>query len=198
MKRPYLIAGALLVLTAVVMLFGFRTPVEPAPAPQDAYLLIVSDDTGAFLLQLKRGMDDAAARLNARWSLKVLAAGEIPDCSDKNGAVIYLDHPEAVLASIGCPAVVIGQTVSSVPCIVSAAPEGDSPVSDTDVPLAELVAMLEAGTIDAFYAADPYAMGYLAVAALKEGGGREVPLKLITRDNLYGKENVKLVFPLLE
>lgn|GEM_PF-2450615 len=198
MKKPYLIAAALLILTAIIMAIGFREPDEDAPDPAGAYILIVSDDTGAFLMQLRRGAEDAAARLQSRLSLLV-AEGDIPDCADKSGAVLYVNDPEALLPLLGCPAVLIGSRLSDTWSVVSETPAEDLPVSDVTAPLAQLTEWLEGGRIDAFYAQDPYAMGYLAVLILAEGGGSRIaPLKRVTRETLYLKENVKLVFPLIE
>lgn len=199
MKKPYLIVAVLMLLTIAIMIIGFREPAAQAPATPNTYLLLVSDDTGAFLMQLKRGMDDAAARLRVKWTAQVLAPGDMPVVSGQNGAVVYLDAAEDWLDSLSLPVVVAGRSLPNRVCVFSQAPAETLPVSDADAPLSQLVSALEKGLINAFYAQDPYAIGYLALKTLHEGGGSQaVPLTRISIDNLYLKENIKRVFPLLQ
>lgn len=59
--------------------------------------------------------------------------------------------------------------------------------------------LLEVGYVRAIAMDMPYAQGYQAVMALGgEGGETLSPCRLVTRENMYTAENVKLMFPLLQ
>lgn len=196
MKRPYIISGLLLIMTAIIMVVGFSSPAAPQEQAKDVYRLLVADDTGAFLLQLKRGMNDAAARHKVKWVLEVVAKGAMPTDAYPNHTLVYLDEiPEGLT-----PLVVIGQEAEGVNCVYSARLENaDYPLAEAYDMGAPLIARLEKGEIAGFMAQDPYAMGYLALENAVTNRGRvAVPLTLITKDNMYLKENIRLVFPLLQ
>jgi hypothetical protein len=186
MKKPYLFAAVLIVAAVVVMVLGFNLNPAPIAAMQRNYALYVTDDTGVFFMQLKRGVDDAAADLNVKCALEVISPGEKPPENEVLGAVIYGEG----LTGFEKPQVVVGVNVVS---------ESKSGLIATETDLDECIHAVETGEIDGFFAQDPYAMGYRALQMLVNGTRAEaVPLTYITLENLYVKENIKLVFPLLQ
>ncbi len=170
MKKPYVTALILILLAVLVMVFGFRFNPEPKEGAPKLYAFVVADDTGTFFMQLKRGVDDAAADYKVKCTVEV---GQQPPKNGYAGAVVYGDY------SIDLPCVVI-----------QSQGEGD---------LEGNLKALESGEIDGFWVQDPYAMGYRAMAALITGSPvTDTPLTYITKENAYLKENIKLVFPLLQ
>ena len=62
MRRSIVISVVMVLCVLGLLLFGFGTETEVPAAPPGPVVLLVEDDTGAFLLQVKQGAQQAAAQ----------------------------------------------------------------------------------------------------------------------------------------
>lgn len=192
MKKIYLLALTLIVAAVLVMAVGFGMNQSPPAAAQKHVVFYVTDDTGVFFMQLKRGVEDAALIMGVSCTLEVVAPDDEPPENGYEGAVVYAKNA----LNTTLPQVFIDKNLPGIRCVTAG--EGNGIVAAGE-DLEKCVALLEAGEIEGFFAKDPYAMGYRALETLVTGGaGTVVPLTYITLDNLYAKETIKLVFPLLQ
>jgi len=192
MKKIYLLALLLITAAVLVMAVGFSMNQSAPSLKQKHVAFYVTDDTGVFFMQLKRGVEDAALDMGAKCTLEVVAPNETPPENGYEGAVVF--SQDAFEMKI--PQVFIGKAIPGLRCVTAG--EASGPIAAGE-DLDKYIALLENGDIEGFFAMDPYAMGYRALEALVTGdAGTVVPLTYITLDNLYAKETIKLVFPLLQ
>lgn len=127
MKRPLLISIACVAAALALLFWGFgQTPTTPEQA-RSRYVLLIENDTGTFLLQLRKGLEKAAAELHVTFS--VMPVSELPRAGAVNACLLLLNEPEATLdtlAGMKIPAVVIGREVEGVPCVLSDHPDTGS------------------------------------------------------------------------
>lgn len=113
MKKPFFFTGLCLVATILLLIWGFgRTP-QITPTPQKNYALIIDDDTGSFLMQLRKGIGAAAAEYDAQVTLLSNDAGQPLDAYA--AIMLYLADPvtwiEQHAGQVSAPIVVIGKRV---------------------------------------------------------------------------------------
>lgn len=117
MRKPILISILCVALAAGVLLWGFQ-PTGAAPQKAgESYALIIGGDTGAFVMQLRKGVEQAASE--AGVSVAVCAPGEADALADATGALVWLDDPLPALERLGTlPAVVVGERVEHAVCVL--------------------------------------------------------------------------------
>ena len=127
MKRP-LTVSLLCLLGALALLFwGFNPSGSSQPPPERRYVLLIESDTGTFLMQLRKGMQEAVALQGARLTVEIVAgdpavqAREVAAVSP-TAVLLLLTRPALMLealAEVDIPAVVIGQTIRGQVCVIS-------------------------------------------------------------------------------
>ncbi len=99
----------LLILAALcVMRLGLRARVEPAAAAQRPILLLTQEDTGAYFMQLRQGIQKALEERNCTLTTQIVDSAAIPDSLwsglEYGGALIYIQDESlrrAALRSVG-------------------------------------------------------------------------------------------------
>ena len=102
-----------------LLLFGFGTETEVPAAPPGPVVLLVEDDTGAFLLQVKQGAQQAAAQAGCTLTQEPLSGKTLAETAQRwsqrkataallltEDAVLRADA-EAALDAVGVPVVVL-------------------------------------------------------------------------------------------
>ena len=127
MRKPFVLS-LLCVLGALSLFFwGFNPQSPPSPAAESRYILLIDNDTGTFLMQLRKGMQEAAAMQGAQLSVSIVAedpaaqAAEL-SASAPTAVLLLLSDPSPMLAALeaeGIPALVINQTLRGYVCVVS-------------------------------------------------------------------------------
>lgn len=118
MKKPIIISVVCAVLVLVVMLYGFRDGDGPAQGTAEKYALLIESDTGSFVMQLRKGMQQAAQEAGAQLAVYTAAEAEAED--GLSGVIIWLNDPsEALSRFAGIPTVVVGQTRDGAACVLS-------------------------------------------------------------------------------
>lgn len=120
MKRTLMVSGALVLAALLVMIIGFNvrdTGEEPA---RMQVLLMVEDDTGAFMLQLRLGAQKALGEMGCELSSEVVGLEDLGSAGDEwpgrefSGALVYIEDTLLrqtaleMLDNRGIPVVVIG------------------------------------------------------------------------------------------
>lgn len=125
MKKPLLISLVCLVASGALLIWGFQAPAAPALPKEVQVALLVESDTGSFLMQLRKGMQEAAAGQGMRLTVEKL----LPDPESQaralagrgiSAALLLLEEPQPMLAALGeagLPALVIGQIVPGQLCV---------------------------------------------------------------------------------
>lgn len=103
MKKSLIFSAALIVCALVLLLFGFDAFIPLAPLPAGPTVLVVQDDTGAFLMQVKQGAQKAAAQVGSELSLETVTAASVEQAAakwaDKGAeAALLLMEDEALAA----------------------------------------------------------------------------------------------------
>lgn len=68
-KKPFVLMAVCIAATVVLLAWGFAPGKPSADAAGPSLALIIESDTGAFLMQLRKGMSEAADALGARLSI---------------------------------------------------------------------------------------------------------------------------------
>lgn len=106
MKRPMILAGICLALSLLLLWWGFE---EGPPAPEkgtDTVVLLVENETGAFLLQLKKGAQEAAAQQGIKVKTEVMTPDDLEVQAIRlkhegvAAALVYAQHPQGMLAAL--------------------------------------------------------------------------------------------------
>lgn len=128
MKRAVTLALCCALVAIVVLWWGFLGAGETAPvqtAPR--VLLLVESDTGAFLMQLRRGLQEAVQRRGGTLTSERLAGLDLsvlPPSADRVDA-IYLFAPQGAagyadaLPKQGCPIILLDDEVRGEVCVLS-------------------------------------------------------------------------------
>lgn len=127
MKKPVLISLVCLLGAMALLVWGFGEQ-QPDPAPaQSHYVLLIENDTGTFLMQLRKGMQEAAAMQGARLTVQAAfgdpraQAAELAK-SDTTAALLLLSDPTPMLAAlseVGIPALLVGATLRAQVCVIT-------------------------------------------------------------------------------
>ena len=65
-KKPFVLMAVCIAATVVLLAWGFAPGKPSADAAGPSLALIIESDTGAFLMQLRKGMSEAADALGKR------------------------------------------------------------------------------------------------------------------------------------
>lgn len=125
MKKPLFIGLICLFASAALLIWGFQSPGAPASAPQRQVTLLIENDTGSFLMQLRKGMQEAAPAWDVRITVeKALAdpAAQALELSQRgvDAALLLLQDPGPMLAALEAvklPVLLIGQSVRGQVCV---------------------------------------------------------------------------------
>lgn len=127
MKKPLLLCALCVALSAALLIWGLGSPPAQQPERQAHYVLIIENDTGTFLLQLRKGLEAAAGEQNARLSLEgaqadpaVQAQGLAAQGVD--AVLLLLEDPTPLCAALkDChiPRIVIGQRLQGEICVTA-------------------------------------------------------------------------------
>ena len=127
MRKPLLISLVCILGALALLLWGFnQAPAELDAAPS-RYVLLIESDTGSFLMQLRKGMQEAAAAHGAYLAVQIVspdAAAQAAELADAGftAAILLLDDPAPMLEALkpkGIPALIVGQIVRGQVCIIS-------------------------------------------------------------------------------
>lgn len=111
MKKPVMISGACILVTALLLFWGFGQTEPNAETPKASYALVVEDDTGTFVMQLRKGMQAAADGA----SVSILNAA---DTEPRGGyQAIFLLADALPSAFKGLPILYINRIVSGNYCV---------------------------------------------------------------------------------
>ena len=118
MKKPIIISILCVALTVVVLLWGFQQRETNAPVNREHYALLIESDTGSFVMQLRRGMQQAANEAGAE--LSIYTPDHFSQAQALSGVVIWLKDSAAGLRLLGdTPAVVVNQNLADAVCVQS-------------------------------------------------------------------------------
>lgn len=126
MKRVMWLAGLCCLLALGLMLWGFAVREAPAKPASGHCLLLVEQDTGSDLLQLRRGLEAALRQEGLRLRVERLqdTPFDAPPPWLAEARVVYLlaeqaAEPAALLKALGKPLVLLGQGLPGEACVVS-------------------------------------------------------------------------------
>ena len=114
MKKPILISAACVALSMLLLFLSFQSAPKREAATADVYGLVIQSDTGTFVMQLQKGMQQAANELGVR--LSVCGPQELEQLAGAAGAALWLEEPgEAAekLDDMGVPVAVVGKSLSN-------------------------------------------------------------------------------------
>ena len=127
MRKPFVLS-LLCVLGALALFFwGFNPQSPPPPSVEGRYILLIDNDTGTFLMQLRKGMQEAAAMQGARLTVSIAAADPAAQAAELSAAaptavLLLLSDPLPMLTALEAgdvPALVIHQALRGYVCVVS-------------------------------------------------------------------------------
>lgn len=128
MKQPLIICLVCIMLAAGLFIWGFGASPATSPAvPERQYALLIESDTGTFLMQLRKGAQEAAAEQGARVFLENLEADVAAQARSLSArgitaALLLLSDPLPVchaLAEEGVPYVVVGEELRGQICVMA-------------------------------------------------------------------------------
>jgi ABC-type sugar transport system substrate-binding protein len=131
MKKSLLFSVVLVICALLVMFFGFDPASQGTPKDAGPMVLMVSNDTGAFLLQLRQGAQQAATEAGSTLSLEIVTPKTLQSAAAKwagrgtEAALLLLAEGEllqqaqAELQAQHVPAVVIQGQGESTPGIAA-------------------------------------------------------------------------------
>lgn len=125
MKKPLIIGLICLVASAALLIWGFQSPASPSSAPQRQVVLLIENDTGSFLMQLRKGMQEAASALDVRITVEKALPDPLAQVralaeEGADAALLLLADPKPLLSALEeakFPVVLIGQTVRGQVCV---------------------------------------------------------------------------------
>lgn len=126
MRRTVIFSLACAVLAIILIVWGFSAGTTAPPAAQvSGALLLVENDTGTYLMQLRKGLQEAIAERGGTLSLERLSDAEGADrrTSTEGFNAVYLlsDHPEQHLPALrqkGLPVIVLGKELRGETCVL--------------------------------------------------------------------------------
>ncbi|NLC33325.1 MAG: sugar ABC transporter substrate-binding protein [Clostridiales bacterium] len=127
MKRVIMLSVLCLLLTAFLIIWGFGSATEnnQKPSAIPRALLLVERDTGTYLMQLRKGLQEALQERNGHLSVERLDDINLNDSGsfDHGLSVIYLlsDNPTDYIAALhqkNIPLVILGQDIRGEASIV--------------------------------------------------------------------------------
>lgn len=118
MKKPIIISALCVALAFALFLWGFGQGESAAPVRAERYVLLIENDTGSFVMQLIKGMRQAARELGATVTV-CASVGEAERLNGLSGMVIWLSDPAQALDGWdGPPAVVVGRSCAGAVCVL--------------------------------------------------------------------------------
>ncbi len=121
MKRQLLLSVVCVAAALLVLLWGFGQGAPAVPPPPEAYWLVIEDDTGTFLMQLRKGMRQAVDEQDAR--LEVAGEEGLDGAETVTAALLLMEEPERWLKrhgeEAGFPLLVIGREIAGYPCVTT-------------------------------------------------------------------------------
>ena len=118
MKRPIIISVVCVAAAVLLLLWGFGQTAPEAGGEAERYALVIRDDTGTFLMQLRKGMQAAADE--AGVSLSVIGPGDLSTSSKYIALMVLAGVDSPRLSEF--PTLYIGQTMKDAWCVL----HGDS------------------------------------------------------------------------
>ncbi len=127
MRKPILIAIVCVAASLCLLFFGFTFSAPKTETPSPSYALLIQDDTGTFLMQLRKGMQEAAAAQGARLAVETLSTdltAQAQALADQGitGALLWMDDPRPMVTACEeaqLPCIVIGQEIRGQICVLS-------------------------------------------------------------------------------
>ena len=129
MKRTLIISFAVGALALVLLIYGLNVSDSEANAELGPIVLIVADDTGAFVLQIKQGAQLAASEKGSDLSVETVTLGGVNQAAQKwaerkaAAALIYLEDQtlmsavKAAFGDKGIPMVAIQNGADGLPLV---------------------------------------------------------------------------------
>ena len=128
MKRPFVISFLCLLGAFALLVWGFAPQPMQQATDEKRYVLLMESDTGTFVMQLRKGMQEAAALQGAQLAVQIVQ----PEQMEVQAAALAEDAPAAVLllltdpqpmmdrlADAKIPAIVVGQLLPGYACVAS-------------------------------------------------------------------------------
>lgn len=119
MKRQLILSAFCLIAAVLLLVWGFNQDGQTAPQVKESYALIIDDDTGSFLMQLRKGMQAAAEEFNAQFT--VISNQSATSLDGYAAVMLYLQDPAAWItqnqALVSVPIIVIGKKLSGYSCV---------------------------------------------------------------------------------
>ncbi len=163
MKKPYLIAILCVAVSVALMIWGFRSPQPAAMGVSPRYALVLTEDKGTYVMQLKQGAQTAAAELGVELELYTTEQGASVDEQILHWFVAWeTDPPTAILLP---------------PCDEQTMRRAAELAKRWKAPLVQLGQVNEAA--DASVRFDPMEQGRLLGEALAARGD-SIPLRIYT------------------
>lgn len=130
MRRVVVLASLCVLLCAGLMLWGFSGGTAPAqPAGAGRVLLLVDSDRGSFLMQLRKGLQEAVAQQGGSLSVETLGSLPLSDLAAASFRAFYLWMADPgpsldTLAALGVPAIVLDRALRGQRCLAFHEEEG--------------------------------------------------------------------------
>lgn len=127
MKKPVILSILCVAASLFLLLWGFNEPSNTETPPQKKYVLLIEDDTGTFLMQLRKGLQEGAAQQDARLAVETAGPDPRAQANDLaaqgySAALLLLSDPAPMLAACaesGVPTLVVGQSIRGQVCVLS-------------------------------------------------------------------------------
>lgn len=125
MKKSLIVSAVLVTAVLFLMIFGFDAPAANAPADQTPILLLVENDTGAFLMQFRQGAQLAAEEQDRELKTEVVTAATLGNGALSGGSQIFggallligddglRARALSLLDELAIPSVVVSQTAAA-------------------------------------------------------------------------------------
>ncbi len=145
MKKPVLVSLLCVLAVLALLVWGFRAQKVVSRPVEKQYVLLVESDTGSFLMQLRKGIQEAAALHNARVTVQnahlppLEMARQLAD-GGVSAAMLLLSQPEPMaeaLSQAGIPAVVVTEALPQYLCVASDDFQAGAALMDRALALAE-------------------------------------------------------------
>jgi len=125
MKKPGVISLACILAAIALFIWGFNLQHPEPEISENRYVLLIDNDTGAFLMQLRKGLQEAASIQGERVSVQSLSANVAAQAAEFSASsvtavILLLVNPEPMLLALsetGVPVVVVGQAIDGYVCV---------------------------------------------------------------------------------